>query len=118
MERMEKSSTRLVIYSTLWILGVALMLLGITWLMFLGLTLIMLAESFSHRYRARDRTFRVVTVCIFGAITVRFLIRDLHRGVAFVLNAQPLWFWIALLGVWLWAVLSEFHQWRKSRVST
>ena len=40
--RMENPSSRLVVYVTLMTLGVVLMLLGISWLMFLGLALIML----------------------------------------------------------------------------
>jgi len=50
---MEIHSTKLVIYSTLVALGVILMLLGISWLMFLGIALIMLSAHFSSRKAGR-----------------------------------------------------------------
>jgi hypothetical protein len=43
---MENSSTRLLIYVMLMTLGVVLMLVGISWLMFLGLALVMLSTFF------------------------------------------------------------------------
>ena len=104
---MENSGTKLVIHSTLWAVAVVLMLLGITWLMFLGLSLIMLASFFSSRRRTGGRGLAAFLIAAVAAAAVLF--RDLHAGVAFAQEAQPWWFWILIIGVGLWAILSEFR---------
>jgi hypothetical protein len=103
---MENPTTRLIVYSTLMTLGIVLMLLGIFWLMFLGLALVMLAEFLS----SRNRGLRGFLVCAAAAIAI--LLRDMHNGTAFVQGPNSFLFWIALGGVWLWAVASEFQRWR------
>jgi hypothetical protein len=103
---MENPTTRLIVYSTLMTLGVVLMLLGISWLMFLGLALVMLAEFLSSRRRGL-RGF-----LLWAAAAIAILLRDLHNGNAFVQGPKPLLLGIVLGGVWLWAVASEFQRWR------
>jgi hypothetical protein len=112
---MEHSGIKLMIHSTLWALGVVLMLLGITWLMFLGLGLIMLASFFSSQRRPGGRRLAVFLMYALAAVAILF--RDLHAGVAFTQEALPWWFGIVILGVGLWAVLSELSRWRRSRNS-
>jgi hypothetical protein len=103
---MENPTTRLIVYSTLMTLGVVLMLVGISWLMFLGLALVMLAELLSTGRRGL-RGFLV-----YAAVAIAILLRDMHDGVAFAQSPKPLWFWIALGCAWLWAIASEFQRWR------
>jgi len=107
------SSTRLVIYSALFTIGIALMLLGITSLAFVGIALIVLAAFFSPQQRAGSRPLRGFIVCAVIAAVV--LIRHLHRGDAFAQESLPLWFWVVLGVIWLWAILGEFQRWRKNR---
>lgn len=113
IKRMEHSGIKLMIHSTLWALGVVLMLLGITWLMFLGLGLIMLASLFSSERRTGRR--RLVAFLFYAVAAAAILFRDLHAGVAFAQEALPWWFWIVIIGVGLWGILSELGRWRKSR---
>jgi hypothetical protein len=110
---MEHSGTKLVIHSTLWALGVVLMLLGITWLMFLGLSLIMLASFFSSQRRTGGRGLAAFLICAAAAAAILF--RDLHAGVAFAQEARPWWFWILILGAGLGGILSEFRRWQADR---
>jgi hypothetical protein len=110
---MEHSSIKLMIHSTLWAVGVVLMLLGITWLMFLGLGLIMLASLFSSERRTGRR--RLVAFLFYAVAAAAILFRDLNAGVAFAQEALPWWFWIVIIGVGLWGILSELGRWRKSR---
>jgi hypothetical protein len=111
---MEDSSTRLVISTTLMTLGIVLMLLGISWLVFLGLALIMLSGLFPSQ-KADSRG--LVAFMIYAAGALMFLILDLHDGDAFVQETQPLWFRIAMVGTWFWSVISEFRRWRKKGLS-
>jgi hypothetical protein len=113
---MKNGSTRLVIYSTLMTLGVVLMLLGISWLMFLGLALIMLAAFFSSKQQDGGR--RLAGFLLYAGGAVAFLVWDLRDGDAFVQKSPPVWFWTALAVAWTWGIVSEFHWWRKNRSVT
>ena len=103
---------RLVVYATLMTLGVILMLLGISWLMFLGLALIMLA---TYSFSQKQASGRVGTFLFLSAAAVFVLISDLHDGDAFVQKTRPLWFWIVLAGAWLFGIISEFRRYQKSK---
>ena len=117
--RMKDSSSRLVIYSTLMTLGVALMLLGPSWLMFLGLALIMLAAFFSSKQRDSGSLMGSLRAfLLYAAGAVVFLVLDLRYGEPFAQKAPPHWYWIALAVVWMWGLASEFRCWRKNRTMT
>lgn len=108
--RMEKSSTRLVVYITLITLSCVLMSLGIFWLGYLGLALLMLA-GFAASQKP-DSSF-LVGFLVFSVIAVGSLIWDLHESVAFVQKTRPLWFFIGIGFVWILSVIIEFWRWHK-----
>ena len=109
---MKNPSNRLLVYSALMTLGVILMLIGISWLMFFGLALNVLATYSFPQKRARGgiRLFLFLS----GA-AVFLLISDLHDGDSFVQKTRPLWFWVVLAGAWLFGIISEFRRYQKSK---
>ena len=108
MMPMRNPNLRLIIYAALMTVGVALMLLGITWLMFFGVALIVLAAYFSSRPWVSAR--HGVGFVVILAAAVDTLVRHSHQGDAFARETMPLWFWVSMIVLWLWAVLSEFHK--------
>jgi hypothetical protein len=114
--RMKNPDTRLMIYSTLMTVGVALMLIGITWLMFFGIALVVLAAYFSSQRWTGSR--HVVAFIVCAAVTVIEFVRQLDHKDVFAKQNVPLWLWITLGVIWLWAVLGEFYKWRKTRSTT
>lgn len=109
--RMEDSNTKLVIGLTLWTVGVVLILLGIDWLMFLGLALTTLSIFFSSQ-KSDDRT--LVSFLITIALAFGFLILDSRDGVAFTQKTYPLWLWIAMVGLWVGGIIEESRKRPKS----
>jgi hypothetical protein len=109
---MENSGTRLVVYVTLMTLGVVLMVLSIGWLMFLGLALITLAEFLV--FQKTTRSLRAFLTCAVGAVVI--LILDSRDGDAFVQGSRPIWFYVLLVGVGIWGIISAFQKWRKRGV--
>jgi len=114
---MKNPSTRLLICSTLFTLGVVLMLLGIFWLMLLGLALMALAALLPLQHQpAGGWMLAGFLIFVVNAITSLFL--GLHHGDAFIQEARPFWFWVLMGGTWLLVVIGELQQWRRSRRST
>ncbi len=109
---MKNSSTRFATLSLLMTIGVVLMLIGITWLLFLGLTLIGLASYFftqDHQVGGyRHKILLFIAACAFV-----FLLLALIDGDAFVRQPQPMW--ISMSAVWLWTIVCEFRRWQKNR---
>jgi hypothetical protein len=112
---MEIPSTKLVIYSALTALGVILMLVGISWLTFLGLALMMLAAHFAS-HKVGGAGLAAFVLCAASAIL--FLFSDMHRGTAFAPKPQPLWFWIVVIGAGGLGILDQFRRWRRGRSLT
>jgi hypothetical protein len=108
---MDNSKTRLLIYSMLMTLGVILILLGISWLMFLGAALIVLAAFFSSKQKAGSR--RLMGFLLYAAGAVVFLFWDMHDGYAFAQKKPPIWAWVLIIGAGLGGIISEFWRWRK-----
>ncbi len=112
---LKERSTKLVIYSALVALGVILMLLGVSWLTFLGLALMMLAPHFSSR---KVGGAALAAFLFPAACAVAFLFVEMHRGAAFTTTPRPLWFWILVVGAGMWAITGQFWRWRKDRTLT
>lgn len=111
---MKSSGTRFAILCLLVTTGTGLMLIGITWLLFLGLTLILLASSsFTQQHQIAGYRHKVF---IFpGACAFVFFLLALIDGDAFVQQPRAKWFWILMSAVWLWAIAREFRRWSKNR---
>jgi hypothetical protein len=105
-------NTRLAIFVSLLTLGAVLMLTGVGWLTFLGLALVSLTEFFvsEKSYKGRLSSY---LFCV-GA-TILILIAELCEGEAFVPKARPLWFWILVVGLWAWGIVTQFRKWQKRR---
>src|SRR6266478_6027670 len=97
---MESSWTRFVICATLITLAVVLMLLGIFWVMVLGLALITLSAVFSSRH-PQVRIIQTAAFLLFSVTAIGLLLASLHSGDAFVQKTRPLWFWILTVVIWL-----------------
>src|SRR5436305_10552306 len=108
---MESSWTRLVVCATLITLGVVLMLLGIFWVMVLGLALITLSAVFSSR-EPQVRSIQTAAFLLFSLTAIGSLLGSLHNGDAFVQKTRLLWFWVLMVTIWLGTVTSEFLQCR------
>lgn len=111
---MKNSGSRLLVHLTLMTLGAVLMLVGIAWLMLLGLALVQLG-TFLSAQKPRSGSLAVFLMSALSAIV--FLILDLGHGEAFVQKTRPLWFWIGVVGAWGWANITEFLKWRKREAS-
>ena len=114
---MKNPNIRLIIYSALITVAVVLMLTGIASLKLFGLLLVVLAAHFSFQRRWTG-TRRGVTLMFFAAAWAMDFILRWHHGDAFARESTPLWFWVALIACWLWAILSEFQKWRQNRSLT
>ena len=112
--RMDKTNTRLALFSTLLTLGIILMSFGIFWLMCFGVALCMLASYFSSRPRLFGLP-RLTKFAIWVAVAVVLFVCDWHDGGAFAHSTPPLWFWLLLFGAWAWNIIDEFYRWRKIR---
>ena len=110
---MSRSTINLVIYSVLVTLGIVLMALGVTWLMFLGVALGLLASFFSFQYPAGIRRF--FGFLLYSIFAVVILVLDSQAGDAFAHRWQPAWWWIVLAAIWLYCIISEFRGRRDAR---
>jgi hypothetical protein len=110
---MKNAGTRLVICSTLMTLSFLLILFGSTWMEFLGLGFISLALYFSSQQLPGGWSIASFLLCVAGAGAILDI--DLNDRTAFAPRTHALWFWIAVVGIWLWRIISEFRWWRKSR---
>jgi hypothetical protein len=110
------STKQFITYSTLFTVGIILMLLGISWLTFIGATVVLLSSFFSSRWPASFRIFLPLFIFLGGAV-VDFIwsIRD---GDIFSRTPPPLWFFALLIGALLWGVISEYRSWQRGRSST
>ena len=113
---MSRSTINLMIYSVLVTLGVMLMALGVTWLMFLGVALTLLASFFSTQYPGGIRRF--FGFLLYSIFAIVILILDSQAGDAFAHQWQPGWWWIVLAVIWLWCIISEFRGRRRSQTLT
>ena len=114
ISHMENSSCRFVVYLLLMTLGCVLMLLGISWLMFLGLALIQLGPFVVTQ---KPGISNLASFLMFAVSAVVFFILDLIHGDAFVQNARPLWFWVTVVAAWICAIITGFLKWRKAESS-
>ena len=89
---------------------------GNEWLMILGITFVVLAPCFASQQRAGAWPLKGFIGCVaLAALAVVSLILHLGYGDAFARESRPLWFWIFAAVIWLWAIVGEFHAWRKGR---
>jgi hypothetical protein len=112
---MENPNLRLVAYGLLMTLGLVILLTGIPSLLLFGMALSILAACFSSRRRFGARS--VIAFIVLTAVALREFFLRPHRGDAFTRESMPLTLWVALLAVWLWAILAEFYKWRKNRAA-
>ena len=110
---MSRSTINLVIYSVLVTLGIVLMALGVTWLMFLGVALALLASFFSTQDPPGIRRF--FGFLLYSIFAIVILLRDSHAGDTFAHQWQPSWWWIVLAAIWLYCIISEFRGRREAR---
>ena len=114
---MKNPNTRLIIYLTLMTVSVAFLLVGIHSLMLFGVALIVLATNFSSQRRWTGPRHGVALMILAVAAAMDFILRW-HHGDAFAREFTPPWFWVALIVLWLWTIVAEFHKWRKNRSAT
>jgi hypothetical protein len=96
-----KSDTRLALTLSLLTAGVGLMLVGMTWLSFLGVALVVLSDSCASGRRPNSAA---LWVCL--AAVVWILMRD---GRSAFSRSTPEWWYIAgLVGVWCWGMIRAF----------
>ena len=104
---MKHLDMRLAISLMLLTVGVGVMLIGISWLTFFGLALVVVSTSTSANRRAR---VIAVLLCLAGAVF------GLTRGSrAFSRDQVEWWYVVVLTGSWLGAVITLFHQRREDR---
>jgi hypothetical protein len=111
---MKSSGTRFAILCLLVTIGTGLMLIGITWLLFLGVALILLASS-SFTQQHQIAGYRQMDFIFPGICAFVFLLLALIDGDAFVQQPRPRWFWILMSAVWFLAIAREFRRWSKNR---
>jgi len=110
---MNNPRTRLVTFATLLTVGIALMLLHISWLSCVGLGLIVLASRFSSRVKSRADW--ILALFLYGTGAAVFLAGGwLDRS---ILHGSPprKWYVILLVAAWLLGLASECSRWRKGR---
>lgn len=110
MERMKHSSMQFATYLVALTVGVALMVIGIDWLLFLGLALAVASGFFSSHSKFRPHSFTAVFIGLAGAVWC--FVVDWHHGRIFVRQPVDWWFVLLLAGAWLWSVLRELRCWR------
>lgn len=104
---MNNSDMRFALTLSLLTAGLGLMLVGMSWLTFLGLALVVFSDSYMSRRQPKPMA---LWVCLAGVVL------GLMRGSRAFSRTPPEW-WDAtvLVGVWLWGVFSEFRRWREER---
>jgi hypothetical protein len=118
---MKGFNVRFATYLTSWTVGVALILVGVTRLFFIGLSLIILSSFFSHRGWTRFSRIRfrtdppLVSFSILFLYGVWRLIEGLRSGDVFVREPLGIWWLAALIVVWLWGVGAEYRHWWSER---
>jgi len=112
---MRHPATRFLICSTLLTLGCGLTLLGVAWLMFLGLALMALGALIPLLSQRVGRLL-LASFLIFAALAVVQLSSDLRHERAFIQERPPLVIQVVLIGGWLGAIVGEVRHWWKSRI--
>jgi hypothetical protein len=102
IERMNTRTTKPVLGLLLLTLGLVVMSLGVQWLFFAGLALLVLSGLLSSRQRTKGRSSFAWLLCIGAAL---FLLWFSSYG----MERPPL---TALVAVWLASIVEEFHRWR------
>ncbi len=103
---MQNPNAKLATFAILLTTGVGLNLIGIAWLRFLGLGLMVLAAVFtSHPSRPSLRTlFPVLAIIAVGGCLA-------WEGSHNVRTPCPFWYWVVLVPVWLFALAWEYRSW-------
>ena len=87
--------------------GVGLMLVGLSWLTFLGLALVILSES--HAYD-RKLNSTALWICFAGAVL------GLIQGSHSFSRTPPAWWYVAMLvGIWIFGSFRQLGRWRANR---
>ena len=107
-ERMKNPNTKLAVSMGLLTAGMIFVSLGIRWLFFLGLALVVFSGVLSFRQRTRAGSVLAWLLCIAAGL---FLVWFTSYGV----ERPPL---VALLAVWLSGIVDELHSWRLMRRMT
>jgi hypothetical protein len=113
IERMNISTKRFVIHSTLLTVGVALIIFHASILSSYGLGLFLLSYTYSGY-----RKGKLPSIWWLVALTVLcggFFTWDLVRGVAFSRQPIPGWFEILFAAVWAFDITIEFRGWLTKR---
>jgi hypothetical protein len=105
------STKQFIAYSTLLTAGVIFMLIGISWLVFIGIAVALLSAFFSSQWPASSRIFLPLFISLGGA--VMDFIWNMRDGHIFARTPPPLWFLALLIGALLCGVISEYGAWRK-----
>ena len=112
---MKSASTKLVASLGLVTFGAVLMFVGINWLTFVGLALVVLSTLFSPEGRSRVRVVIALLVCL--GIAGWFFVSDSSRGEVFARTPRGGEF-LGVVVVWVWIVVVDIGRWRLSRRSS
>jgi hypothetical protein len=113
IERMNISTKRFLVHSTLLTAGVALIILHASSLSAYGLGLFLISHSYSGY-----RKGKLPSIWWLVALTVlcgAFFVWDLARGVAFSRQPIPSWLEILFAAVWAFDITVEFRGWLSKR---
>jgi hypothetical protein len=118
---MKNHNVRFAAYLTSSTVGVALILVGVTWLFFIGLSLIILSGCFSYRGWTGSSRRRFSTDPPLVGFSMLFLcgvcrfMEGLRSGDVLVREPMGIWWLAALLAIWLWGISAEYRHWWSER---
>ena len=112
---MNSSKTKLAAYCAVLTAGVALMLVGLRWLFFLGLALTLLSSFFSSRRFSPWKPLLGLLVCLAYAAWV--FMQSCREGTAFSREPLGALFTALFAGFWLIALVLELLQRRAAQRS-
>jgi len=114
VEPQVNSSARLfAVYATLFSFGAVLMMVGISWITFLGLALVLLSLFFSSARSSGSRNLLPLVICLAGSIFQ--LVCSIRTGDILARTPPKMWYVFLICGVWICCLLSEYLQWPRSR---
>ena len=111
IERMKNSSMRLTACLALVTAGVALILVGNRWLLFVGLACAVSSSFFSQRRVENVGRYIALLLCLVGI--VMDFVEDWRDGDIFARKPMEIWWWAIFIAAWLWVVVDELRRWRK-----
>jgi hypothetical protein len=107
---MKNLPVRLLVCLVLATASVAFILIGIRWLLFVGLGCAALASFCSRRQIGNPPRYLALVICSAGFVLD--FVESVRDGDVFGRKPLEVWWWVILIAAWLWIVVDELRLWR------